>query len=159
MDSKRLIIAFFAVSLAAIAASCAAVVTVGRAYSRMLAREPVEPPSVGVSDTADPLPAPETGTAPDVTETEADLTVFVPERTEPEESEESTPGEETEAPVAFSLVLSGDRLVILSPEGESVYERITDVRRLHPKDLESLAAGLFFATREEAMRAVYDLVS
>ena len=65
----------------------------------------------------------------------------------------------SEAPAAFTLILAEDKLVILSQDGERVYERTTDASRLHPKDRERLTAGISFETREEAMSAVYDLIS
>ena len=50
-------------------------------------------------------------------------------------------------------------IVILSPEGEEVYERIVDQNGFHPKDREALSSGIDFSELEEAMSAVYDLIS
>jgi hypothetical protein len=161
MDSKRLIIVFFTVSLAAIAVSFAAVITAGRAYSRMLCEASVtSPPEITSAEVTHPY-TPESELISDPTVTEADLTVSLPEATEAEASAEESTAESagTEGNDRLSLVLSEGRLVILSPEGEKLYERITDVSRLHPKDIESLAEGLSFDTREEAMSAIYDLIS
>ena len=159
MDSKRLIIAFFAVSLAAIAVSCAAVVSVGRAYGSMLAKEEeVRTASVSESRETDITKAREETSA--ATEGTDEDTLAVPESTAPESTDESTSQhEETSAPEAFTLLFAEDRLVILSPLGERVYERMTDASLLHPKDLERLTSGISFDTREDAMSAVYDLIS
>lgn len=160
MDSKRLIIAFFAVSLAAIVVSCAAVVSVGRAYGSMLAKAEEEARAASVSEPA----AEETSKKQEVTrpapESTESRTTALPESTAPEITDDPTVLDaETEAPASFTLILAEDKLVILSQDGERVYERTTDASRLHPKDRERLTAGISFETREEAMSAVYDLIS
>ena len=148
MNSKRLIIAFFAVSLAAVAASCGAVISVARTYSNILSDS--EAPAVSVIYVY-PETVEETETAP------------IPEsETEPpteESSAEETAAEETTIAADFILLIDGDRLVILSPTGERVYERITDVSRVHPKDLEALLSGIAFGSLDDAMSAVYDVIS
>ena len=154
MNSKRLIIAFFAVSLAAVAASCGAVISVARTYSNILSDS--EAPAVSViyvyPETVEEIetaPIPETD---EITESE----------TEPpteESSAEETAAEETTIAADFILLIDGDRLVILSPAGERVYERITDVSRVHPKDLEALLSGIAFGSLDDAMSAVYDVIS
>lgn len=155
MNSKRLIIAFFAVSLAALAVSCAAVISVARTYNSILAQD--ESPSISYTspETSEAPPVTEISEIPESSEPEEDITVFQPE----EPSTEEITTEEVTLPALFTLLLDGDRLLILSPEGERVYERITDAARIHPKDLEALLAGISFDTLEDAMSAVYDIIS
>ena len=154
MNSKRLIIAFFAVSLAAVAASCGAVISVARTYSNILSDS--EAPAVSVIYVY-PETIAETETAPisetdEITETYIDLPAE-------ESTSEETIYEEITLAADFLLIIDGDRLVILSPEGERIYERITDVSRFHPKDLEALSSGITFETFDSAMSAVYDVIS
>ena len=158
MDSKRLIIAFFAVSLAALTVSGAAVISVARTYNSMLTRNETseksyDPPETSrISEVTEIIEVIETT---DTIASEEDITVSLPEDT----AEAETTTETVTAPAVFTLFLDSDRLVILSPEGERVYERITDVARIHPKDLEALLGGISFDTREDAMSAVYDVIS
>ena len=158
MDSKRLIIAFFAVSLAALAVSGAAVISVARTYNSMLTKDETtgksyEPPETSrISEVTEVIEIVETT---DTTAAQEDITVSLPEET----AEAETTTETVTAPAVFTLSLDGDRLVILSPEGERIYERITDRSRIHPKDLEALLGGISFDTREDAMSAVYDVIS
>jgi hypothetical protein len=160
MNSKRLIIAFFAVSLAALCVSCFAVISVARTYQAMLEKNTRSPET---------YESPVLSRVPDVTEV-----IEMPDQTSPEEditvslTEEVTTEEITTEPITtdtvalpsvFTLLFDGDRLVVLSPKGERVYERITDIARMHPKDLEVLLEGISFDTREDAMSAVYDVIS
>ena len=157
MNSKRLIIAFFAVSLAAVAASCGAVISVARTYSNILSDS--EAPAVSVIYVY-PETVEETETAP-IPATD-EITEIAKSDTEPpteESSAEETTAEETTIAADFILFIDGDRLVILSPAGERVYERITDVSRVHPKDLEALLSGIAFGSLDDAMSAVYDVIS
>ncbi len=155
MNSKRLIIAFFAVSLAALAVSGAAVISVARTYNSMLRKDetsenPYDPPETShIFEVTENIEIPET------TVTEEDITVFLPE----EVTTEEITTEAVTFTAVFTLLLDGDRLLILSPEGERVYERITDRARIHPKDLEVLLEGIAFDTREDAMSAIYDIIS
>ena len=158
MDSKRLIIAFFAVSLAALTVSGAAVISVARTYNSMLTRNETseksyDPPETSrISEVTEIIEVIETT---DTIASEEDITVSLSEETTTAEITTET----VTAPAVFTLFLGSDRLVILSPEGERVYERITDVARIHPKDLEALLDGISFDTREDAMSAVYDVIS
>ena len=154
MNSKRLIIAFFSVSLAAVAASCGAVISVARTYSNILSD--TEPPAVSVIYVY-PETIPETEPAP-IPETD-EITESETEPPTEESSAEETAAEETTIAADFILLIDGDRLVILSPAGERVYERITDVSRVHPKDLEALLSGISFGSLDDAMSAVYDVIS
>ena len=155
MNRERLIIAFFAVALTALTVSCAAVISVARTYNSILARDKTSqntshiPETVSVSDITEIIEIPETS-APEV-----DITVSLPE----EITTEEITTEEVTLPAVFTLVIDGDSLAILSPDGERVYERITDRARIHPKDLEVLLEGITFDTREDAMSAVYDIIS
>lgn len=164
MNSKKLMIAFVAVSIAALIVSSVAVFAVARTYSAALAREEtaaiaedITPPEISASIPAESVPI-EVLTAP---LTEAEETSAIPETTEEvtsaEETTESTTAAVTEA--AFTLTLSEGRLVILSPEGAAVYERIIDSYDLHPKDREALSSGIDFPDLAEAMSAVYDIIS
>ena len=158
MDSKRLIIAFFAVSLAALTVSGAAVISVARTYNSMLTKSETseksyDPPETSrISEVTEIIEVIETT---DTTAAEEDITVSLSEETTTAEITTET----VTSPGVFTLFLDSDRLVILSPEGERVYERITDVARIHPKDLEALLGGISFDTREDAMSAVYDVIS
>jgi hypothetical protein len=160
MNSKRLIIAFFAVSLAALCASCAAVISVARTYNSLLFRaeitEAVEYPHETrvVPETTDFTDIPE------ITFSEEDITVSLTEEVTDEAAvTEEITTEESTIPAFFTLIIDNDKLVIISPEGERIYERITAADRLHPKDLEVLITGISFDTREDAMSAVYDIIS
>ena len=167
MNSKKLLIAFTAVSIAALIVSSFAVFAVARTYSASLARdnteaqaEDISPPEISASippesDTCETTPAPSTDASTDVTSAIAETST---EATVPEDTTEEETAAVTEA-VSFTLSLSEGRLVILSPEGESVYERIIDESDLHPKDRDTLLAGIYFPDADTAMSAVYDLIS
>ena len=165
MNSKRLIIAFFAVSLAALAASCAAVISVARTYNSMLANEEITSSPKATSAETEERTLPEVTKAPEVTEQAEDVTASVPEEvtsddlTTDVETTDTETTEEITLPESFTLILDGDRLVILTSEGKRVYERIIDVARMHPKDHENLLNGIVFETRDDAMSAVYDIIS
>ncbi len=165
MNSKKLLIAFIAVSIAALVVSSFAVFAVAKTYSAALARERTEgeaeditPPEISASLPAESDLYEETSSP----ETDAAETSALPETTtetvSTEVTTEDTTAEVTEI-VGFTLSLSGDRLVIVSPDGESVYERIIDESDLHPNDREALLAGIVFPELSDAMSAVYDLIS
>jgi hypothetical protein len=101
---------------------------------------------------------PDTTTEEIITEMETEP-MTKPEVTTEEVTTEEITTEEVTLPAVFTLVIDGDSLAILSPDGERVYERITDRARIHPKDLEVLLEGITFDTREDAMSAVYDIIS
>ena len=165
MNSKKLLIAFTAVSIAALIVSSFAVFAVARTYSASLARERTEfeaeditPPEISASIPAESDFFDETSTP----ESEEEETSAIPETTsvtvETEVITEDTTADITEAP-SFTLSLSGGRLVIFSSDGESVYERIIDESDLRQKDREALLTGIDFPDLTEAMSAVYDLIS
>ena len=165
MNSKKLMVAFVAVSIAALIVSSFAVFAVARTYSASLARddcdtptEDIVPPEISASIPADSEP-PELTTEP-ATEAESAETTAPTETTAEvdEVSIDETTDAETGATV-FTLKLSDGRLVILSPKGEAVYERIVDPSSLHPKDRDALYLGMDFPELAEAMSAVYDLIS
>ena len=165
MNSKKLLIAFTAVSIAALIVSSFAVFAVARTYSAALAREHTDaqaedivPPEISASIPAE-------SDFFDVTsspETEAADTTALPETTA-EAAATNVTTEDTTAEItektSFTLSLSGGRLVILSPDGESVYERIIDKDDLRQNDRNSLLAGIDFPELSDAMSAVYDLIS
>ena len=170
MNSKKLMIAFVAVSIAALIVSSFAVFAVAITYSASLARdnaespsEDIAPPEISASIPAESVPL-EIVSEPS---TEADSSEESEESTVPETTDEVTSTEETEEittdrqtePSGFILKLSGSRLSILSPEGEIVYERIIDPTGLHPKDREALSTGIDFPELAVAMSAVYDIIS
>ena len=155
MNSKRLIIAFFAVSLAALTVSCAAVISVARTYNSMLEKDEVSEKIYVSPETSRVFEVSEIIEIPEATAPEEDITVSLAEEVTTEEITTET----VTLPAVFTLLLDGDRLAILSPEGERVYERITDIARIHPKDLEVLLEGIAFDTHEDAMSAVYDVIS
>ena len=155
MNSKRLIIAFFAVSLTALTVSCFAVISVARTYNSMLAAEEILHETRVPPETSYVFDITEVIEIPDSTSAEEDITVSLTE----EATTEDITTEEVTSPSLFTLVIDSDRLVILSPEGERVYERITDAERIHPKDLEVLLTGISFETLDSAMSAVYDIIS
>ena len=164
MNSKKLMIAFVAVSIAALIVSSVAVFAVARTYSAALARdngspaEDIAPPEISASIPAESTPV----EAPGEPLTEDEETSVIPEMTDEVTSAAETTGSTTAAvteAVAFTLTLSAGRLVILSPEGEAVYERIIDPSDLHPKDREALSSGIDFPDLAGAMSAVYDLIS
>ena len=167
MNSKKLMVAFVAVSIAALIVSSFAVFAVARTYSASLARddceapaEDIAPPEISASVPAESEP-PELTSEPETEEESAETTSppeTTAEVTEAEVSVEETTASETEVS-AFTLTLSDGRLVILSPEGEVVYERIVDPSSLHPKDRDALFSGMDFPGLDEAMSAVYDLIS
>lgn len=167
MNSKKLMIAFIAVSIAALIVSSFAVFAVARTYSTSLMRdesdslaEEITPPQISVSAPAESTSLDALSTPP--SETEAAETSDTHETTAEIDEAESTAAETTISltePAFFRLTLSGERLVILSPEGEEVYERIVDQYGFHPKDREALSSGIDFSELEEAMSAVYDLIS
>ncbi len=171
MNSKKLLIAFTAVSIAALIVSSFAVFAVARTYSAALAREQTEaqaeditPPEISASLPAESdfyeitsPPETESITATEVEGTSA-LSETTTETVSTEVTTEETSTEVTEK-VGFTLSLSGGRLAILSPDGESVYERIIDESDLRPNDREALLAGIDFPELEDAMSAVYDLIS
>ena len=160
MNSKRLIIAFFAVSLAALTVSCAAVISVARTYNSMLGKDEVSQKTYDPPETSRIFEVTDVIEIPDTTSPEEDITVSLPEEVTTDEiTTEEVTTEAGTLPAVFTLLLDGDRLVIMSPEGERVYERITDIARMHPKDLEALLEGISFDTREDAMSAVYDVIS
>lgn len=165
MNSQKLMIAFVAVSIAALIVSSVAVFAVARTYSEALAREEtaaiaedITPPEISASIPAESAPI-DVLTDP---LTEAEETSAIPEITDEdtsaEETTESTTAAVTEADT-FTLTLSEGRLVILSPEGAALYERIIDSSDLHPKDREALSSGIDFPDLAEAMSAVYDIIS
>ncbi len=167
MNSQKLTVAFVAVSIGALIVSSFAVFAVARTYSASLARETEEdlaevitPPELSASVPAE-SPPPEV-TSPPSAESEAAETTAGTETTEEifetEKSVEETAAVQTEAAV-FTLTLSDGRLIILSPEGEAVYERIIDPSSLHPKDRDALFSGMDFSDLDESMNAVYDLIS
>lgn len=170
MNTKTLTVAFAAISIAALIVSSFAVFAVARTYSASLAREcsegvseDITPPEISAS-----LPAEshiDEETTPPESESETSSTQTEPPETTLSDSE-ALPPKTTENPVAqteaapsFTLSLSGDRLMILSPDGGSVYERIIDADDLHPKDREALLTGIAFPDLSGAMSAVYDLIS
>ena len=159
MDSKRLIIAFFAVSLAALCVSCAAVISVARTYNSMLAKEETSSEPADTPETSGIIEITDIIESPDLTEPEEDITVSLPEDVTTEAAAEEITTEESAVPALFTLLIDGDRLVILSPDGKRVYERIIDTDRMHPKDLELLLEGIPFDTLDDAMSAVYDVIS
>lgn len=161
MNSRNLIISFVTVSVAALIVSAFAVFTVARRYAADLsaagAEESVSPPEV--------TEAPEESLSPPET-TEASETEE--ESSEPPSTEVITASvteeiTETDAvtsiPESFILTLSGDRLVITDPSGETVYERIINASSLNEKDMKALLSGIEFPDKESAMSAVYDLIS
>lgn len=164
MNSKKLLIAFTAVSIAALIVSSFAVFAVARTYSAALVKDRTEIPgediaspeiSTSVPDESEPC---ETVAAPPTdTETSAPATTTA-EATSPDVTTEAEDAATTEA-VGFTLSLSDSRLVITSPDGESVYERIIDESDLRAKDREALLTGIDFADIDTAMSAVYDLIS
>ncbi len=167
MNSQKLMVAFIAVSIAALIVSSFAVFAVARTYSASLARdtgealaEVITPPEISASVPAESTP-PEV-TSPPSTESETAETSEAPETpaevVETEKTVEEMTAEQTEAAV-FTLTLSDGRLVILSPDGEAVYERIIDPSSLHPKDRDALSSGMDFSDLAESMSAVYDLIS
>lgn len=176
MNSKKLMIAFVAISIAALVVSSFAVFAVARTYNTVLSNgssevigEDIAPPEVSPSlpaETAEfdeeTTPATDAENVSD-TLTETAETSDLAETTETEVlSSEVTAAKEipeaTEA-TGFTLKLAGGRLVILSPDGESVYERIIDESALHPKDRNTLISGAVFPDLPQAMSAVYDLIS
>lgn len=165
MNSKRLIIAFFAVSLAALCASCAAVISVARTYNSMLTKAERSYESNEKTETRAISEATDVIDIPEITDPTEDITVSLTEEaitdevTTKEAVTESIVTDEAALPTFFTLMIDDDKLVIFSPEGERVYERITSADRLHPKDLEVLITGISFDTREDAMSAVYDIIS
>ena len=165
MNSKKLLIAFTAVSIAALIVSSFAVFAVARTYSAAFARdrteeaEDIAPPEVSASIPAESDPI-EVTTAPCIegdTETEAAGTSEIPDATA-EATTEEEPAELTEKS-CFTLSLSGGTLVITSPDGEEVYKRIIDESDLRQNDREALLAGIEFPALSDAMSAVYDLIS
>ncbi len=155
MNSKKLIIAFMTVSVAALIVSALAVFTAARTYSRRL------------SPTADTAEAPSPETSEIDTTTEALPTINDhPETeisTEPETSEEapetSIPEETSAEPKGYTLSLSEGRLIITSPAGEKAYERIINEKDIREADKRSLLKGIEFGDLEGAMSAVYDIIS
>ena len=164
MNSKKLMIAFVAVSIAALIVSSVAVFAVARTYSAALARdngspaEDITPPEISASIPAESAPIEVLTDLPTEAEETSEIPEITDEDTSAEETTESTTAAVTEA-AAFTLTLSEGRLVILSPEGAAVYERIIDSSDLHPKDREALSSGIDFPDLAEAMSAVYDIIS
>ncbi len=155
MNSKKLIIAFMTVSVFALIVSALAVFTVARTYSQsLITEEQTTPPAtetISKPEESEALP-----TVNDHPETE-EISETAPVTEAPETTKTSG---ETSAPRSlFSLTLSGGRLIITSPEGKKVYERIIDESDIRQKDKELLLEGIEFEDLEGAMSAVYDLVS
>lgn len=161
MNSRNLIISFVTVSVAALTVSAFAVFTVARRYAAELtersaeksisAPESTEAPEESAADTVS-TNEPETEEGSSETSAEAELTVSATE-------EITEAAEVTSASEHFVLSLSGDRLVITSPAGTTVYERIIDTSELRQKDREALLSGMEFPDKNAAMSAVYDLIS
>ena len=169
MNSKKLLIAFTAVSIAALIVSSFAVFAVARTYSASLAKdrteaqaEDITPPEISASIPAESEPHETCDTTTASTEAETTETTVSTETTALAAPTDTTADSETAdvtEKVGFKLSLSGGRLVILSPDGESVYERIIDESDLRTKDRDALLAGIYFPDLNDAMSAVYDLIS
>ncbi len=166
MNSKNLIIAFVAVSIAALIVSSLAVFTVARTYGIETAAGedeiPIAPETESSPDETESLPT-VIIPPPSDTQTETDTEAMtentdLPGSTASEQTSE-TAAETSSLPTAHILKLSGSRLVIFSPEGQTVYERITDPSDMHKKDREALLTGIAFPDLESAMSAVYDIIS
>lgn len=161
MNSRNLIISFVTVSVAALIVSSFAVFTVARRYASELTEKGAEE-SISIPEatqtpeesTAEAVSTDEPETEEESSETsaEAELTVSATE-------EITETAEVTSVSEHFVLSLSGDRLIITSPTGETVCERIIDTSDLHPKDKEALLSGMEFPDKNAAMSAVYDLIS
>ena len=161
MNTKKLIIAFITVSIAALIVSAAAVFAAARSQYAALLASVTEEEITEEDVTEAPITSslPETTCSPETTFEETSA----PESTLP--FEESTSAvtsavpEETTVPSAFKLKLEGERLVIFDHMGNKIYERIINVSSLHPKDLEALEEGISFSEESEAMSAIYDIIS
>ncbi len=155
MNAKKLIIAFVTVSVAALIVSAFAVFTVARTYSRSLSTEaetaPPPPETTSEPEETQALPTVNDHPETDGTEAAGEETAAAPETTCPEET--------TAAPRLFTLTLSDGRLIITSPEGERVYERMIDEGGIRSGDRKLLAEGIGFKDLDGAMSAVYDLIS
>ena len=177
MNSKSLIISFVAVSVAALIVSSFAVFAVAKTYAVFLAdseddsgifvdAEEIIPPEMSAVSVPDASVA-ETNQYEVSTESEetASQTETTETMTEPEivTSAEESPQTDAEtappAPVGFILSLSGGKLIITSPDGEAVYERIIEISDLLAKDRDALLSGIDFPELADAMSAVYDLIS
>lgn len=165
MNTKNLIIAFITVSVAALIVSAFAVFAAARSqYAALLASateaEDIRTEeAVKIPETTD---SPETSSVPETT-SEITESETLPAETEPpaESSEDFSTDTEasTSVPSDYTLKLEGDRLVVKTPEGSTVCERIIDASALHPKDREALEAGISFSDESCAMSAVYDIIS
>ena len=169
MNSKKLLITFAAVSVAALIVSSFAVFAVARTYSTALLRNQTEGEIIALPEISASLPeesisrsdtaSQETSECETSTEANDEITVSATEEaTSSETTEEETP-EQTISSVGFTLTLSDGRLIIRTPEGEIVYERIVDESDLRTKDRDALKAGIDFPDQDDAMSAVYDLIS
>lgn len=170
MNSKNLIVTFVAVSAAALIVSSLAVFTVARRYAAELfasrGEEIAQPPGTssapdeGISQPAANV-RPESDAAASEESTAEQETEAAPVTSETacEATEAAEAAEAADTSPSFTLILSGDRLVILSPEGERVYERIVNAAELREGDRAVLTSGISFPDAEDAMSAVYDLIS
>ena len=168
MNSKKLLIAFTAVSIAALIVSAFAVFAVARTYSASLERdrteyeaEDISPPEISASLPAERDSDEVTAAAPE-NQTETEEISETPDTTAETVSAEVTAEENTTEVtenIGFTLKLSSGRLVIRDSDGESVYERIIDESDLRPNDRNVLLEGIVFPELADAMSAVYDLIS
>ena len=170
MNSQKLLIAFTAVSIAALIVSSFAVFAVAKTYSASLARnvtggeaEDISPPEISAS-----LPAESGFDETTDTAAESETATLTEDISEPTATESETvladvTAEETTAEVTgnigFTLSLSEGRLVIRGADGGTVYERIIDESDLRHNDRNALIEGIDFPELADAMSAIYDLIS
>ncbi len=165
MNTKNLIIAFITVSVAALIVSAFAVFAAARSqYAAMLASatEAEDIRTEEVIKIPETTASPETSSTPETTSETTEIETLPAETEAPAVSSEdiSTDTEETTAaPSGYTLKLEGDRLVVKTPEGTPVCERIIDASALHPKDRAALEAGISFSDESSAMSAIYDIIS
>ena len=167
MNTKNLIIAFITVSIAALIVSAFAVFAAARSQYSALLTSATEAPHFDKTEVTEKIKAPETTfipetssspeTSKEIPETETCAETFT-EETQIDISTE-TEAETSQTPSAYILKLEGDRLVLLSPDGTAIRERIISSASLHPKDREALLAGISFSDENDAMSAIYDIIS
>ena len=165
MNTKKLIVSFITVSIAALIVSAFAVFSVARSRYEAMLTSVTEAEDIHTEEaTRSPVmtAAPETSALPEGTSEMTESETLVQETEAPTEStaDVSTDTEETtEAPSGYRLKLDGDRLIVNAPDGSSVCERIIDISSLHPKDREALTSGIVFSDERSAMSAIYDIIS
>lgn len=174
MNTKNLIIAFITVSVAALIVSAFAVFAVARSQYETLLASATEAEDIRTEEvvkTPETPSSPETSSKPEtssVPQTTSEITEATESETlhteteAPAESSEvisSNTGESTSVPSGYTVKLEGDRLVVRTPDGEPVCERIINAASIHPKDREHLQKGISFSDESAAMSAVYDIIS